>query len=39
MCEFDPDVAFAVGGGGCDVDEDWAFVGLEIVLACLNVVL
>jgi len=29
VCEFDPDVASAVGGGGGDVDEDWAFVGLE----------
>jgi hypothetical protein len=28
FCELDPDISCTVGGSRCDVDEDWAFVGL-----------
>jgi hypothetical protein len=28
FCELDPDVSCTIGGGRCDVDEDWPFMGL-----------
>ena len=28
FCELDPNVSRAIGGSGCDVDEDWAFMRL-----------